>query len=81
MTRRQKTRCRFIEVCSRDVESTPFVQQPPSNLSESPEIPGKALTQKYGNLQGFCKLVNALAKYCAAFARRRSGVRIPSAPL
>ena len=31
MTRRQKTRRRFIEVCSRDVESTPFVQQPCSS--------------------------------------------------
>jgi hypothetical protein len=42
---------------------------------------GKALTQKYDNLQGFCKLPNALEKYRAAFARRRSGVRIPSTPL
>jgi hypothetical protein len=81
MTRRQKTRRRFIEVCRQDVQSIPFVQQPCSNVSESPELSGKALTQKYGDLQGFCKLLNALAKYCAAFARRRAWVRIPSAPL
>jgi hypothetical protein len=32
-------------------------------------------------LQLFCKLRKALEKHRAAFARRRSGVRIPSAPL
>jgi hypothetical protein len=42
---------------------------------------GKVSTRKHDNLQGFCKLQKALANYCAAFARRRSGVRIPSAPL
>jgi hypothetical protein len=57
------------------------VQQPCSNPSESPEILGKVLTQKYALLQAFCKHLKASAKYCAAFARRRSGVRIPSAPL
>jgi hypothetical protein len=68
-------------VCSREIESTPFVQQPCSNLSESSEILGKVLTQKYALLQAFCKHQKARAKYCAAFARRRSGVRLPSAPL
>ena len=81
MTRRQKTRCRFIEVCSRDVESTPFVQQPCSNPSRSPEMLGKASTRKSAYLQGFCKLQKPLAKYRAAFARRRSGVRSPSLAL
>jgi hypothetical protein len=42
-----------------------------SNPSEFPEMLGKALTRKYGNLQEFRKLLNALAKYRAAFARRR----------
>jgi hypothetical protein len=32
-------------------------------------------------LQAFCTLLKRPAKYRAAFARRRSGVRIPSAPL
>ena len=32
-------------------------------------------------LQLFCNLQKAPAMYGAAFARRRSGVRIPSAPL
>ena len=31
MTRRQRTRSRYIEVCSREIESTLFVQQPCSN--------------------------------------------------
>jgi uncharacterized membrane protein YphA (DoxX/SURF4 family) len=52
-----------------------------SNPSESPEIPGKASRQKYGNLQAFCNLQKPPANYHTAFARRRSGVRIPSAPL
>jgi hypothetical protein len=34
MTRRQRTPSRFIKVCSREIESTPLVQQPCSNLSE-----------------------------------------------
>jgi hypothetical protein len=58
-----------------------LVQQPCSNPGKTPEISGKALEQKYACLQVFCKLWKAPAKYRAAFARRRSGVRIPSAPL
>ena len=42
---------------------------------------GKALRRKYAHLQPFCKHRKGPAKYDAAFARRRSGVRIPSAPL
>jgi hypothetical protein len=57
------------------------VQQPCSNLSKYPETLRKASTRKYSDLQVFCKLQKALEKYRAAFARRRSGVRIPSAPL
>ena len=36
---------------------------------------------KYAHLQVFCKLQKPRANYLSAFARRRSGVRIPSAPL
>jgi hypothetical protein len=57
------------------------VQQPCSNLSKYPEIPGKAQAQKYLDLQLFCKPQKPPANYHIAFARRRSGVRIPSAPL
>jgi hypothetical protein len=42
---------------------------------------GKASTQKHDNLQAFCKLPKGLATYRTALARRRPGVRIPSAPL
>jgi hypothetical protein len=58
-----------------------LVQQPCSNLSKYPETLRKAPMSKYGALQVFCKLQKPLAIYHAAFARRRSGVRIPSAPL
>ena len=37
--------------------------------------------KKNALLQVLCKLRNGLEKYSAAFARRRSGLRIPSAPL
>ena len=57
------------------------VQQPCSNPSKSPETLRNAPMVKYGNLQAFCKLQKPLAKYLCAFARRRSGVRIPSTPL
>ena len=57
------------------------VQQPCSNPSKSPEKAEKAPIQKYSSLQLFCKLRKCPAKYRAAFARRRSGGRIPSAPL
>ncbi len=57
------------------------VQQPCSNLSESPEHLGKALRQKYSCLQGFCKLQKPLANYCTAFARRRAGGQFPSTSL
>ncbi len=63
------------------MQALPTVQQPCSNPGKSPEISGKAVTQKYRNLQAFCKLQKPLANYLTAFARRRSGVRIPSAPL
>src|SRR5215216_3873111 len=61
--------------------SSARVQQPCSNPSKSPDMLRIASKQKYSNLQAFCKLQKPLAKYLAAFARRRSGVRIPSAPL
>jgi hypothetical protein len=57
------------------------VQQPCSNPSKSPEMLGKVSTRKHDNLQAFCTLLKRPAKYLAACARRRSGVRIPSAPL
>jgi hypothetical protein len=57
------------------------VQQLCSNPGKSPEMLGKATTYKYGYLQEFCKLQEAPANHRAAFARRRSGVRISSAPL
>jgi hypothetical protein len=63
------------------MQALPAVQQPCSNPSKSPEMLGNASTQKYCHLQVFCKLQKPLAKYLAAFARRRPGVRIPSAPL
>jgi hypothetical protein len=46
-----------------------------------PESSEKASHKKYACLQLFCKLWKGAAKFLAAFARRRSGVRIPSAPL
>src|SRR5215212_6277513 len=58
-----------------------LVQEPCSNPSEHPEILRKPPQRKSASLQGFCKLWKLLANYRAAFARRRSGVRIPSAPL
>ena len=57
------------------------MQQPCSNLSKSPKTLRNAPMGKYGDLQAFCKIPKPLANYRAAFARRRSGVRIPSAPL
>ena len=44
-------------------------------------MPGDALSQKYGNLQAFCKLQKPLAKYLTALAWRRSRVRVSSGPL
>ena len=58
-----------------------LVQQPCSNPDEYPEKWGKVSSSKYAHLQQFCKLQKSPANYGAAFARRRSGVRIPSAPL
>jgi len=58
-----------------------IVQQPCSNLSKSAEMLRNASTQNYSCLQRFCKLLKDPAKHRATFARRRSGVRIPSAPL
>jgi hypothetical protein len=63
------------------ISKTLYVQQPCSNPSKSPETSGKVSCRKYTRLQLFCKLQKCAAKYRAAFARRRSGVRIPSAPL
>ena len=51
-----------------------------SNPSKSPEMLRNAPTQKYSYLQAFCKPRKGPAKFRAAFARRRAGVRIPSAP-
>jgi hypothetical protein len=63
------------------MQALPAVQQPCSNPGKSPETLRNAPMGKYVNLQAFCKLQKPLAIYHAAFARRRSGVRIPSAPL
>jgi uncharacterized metal-binding protein len=68
-------------VCGARVQRETLVQQPCSNPSKYPETLRKASTRKYSDLQVFCKLQKALEKYRAAFARRRSGVQIPSAPL
>src|SRR5215212_9438741 len=57
------------------------VQQPCSNLSHSSETSGKLSVHKSLDLQEFCNHQKTPANYRAAFARRRSGVRIPSAPL
>jgi hypothetical protein len=52
-----------------------------SNLSKSLEMLSNASTRTCSCLQRFCKLRNDLAKYGAVMGRRRSGDRIPSAPL
>src|SRR4028119_180131 len=57
------------------------VQQPCSNPSRRAETTRKAIEHKYACLQLFCKLRKGPAKCRAAFARRRPGVRVPSAPL
>jgi hypothetical protein len=57
------------------------VPQPCSNPSKSPENKSKAFSEKDCDLQEFCNLQKSLANYLAGFARRRPGVRIPSAPL
>ena len=44
-------------------------------------MPGKVSCAKYEHLQQFCKPRKGSANYRTTFARRRSGVRIPSAPL
>jgi hypothetical protein len=46
-------------------------QQPCSNPSKSPEILGNASTQKYNDLQLFCKRQKRLAKCRATFTRQR----------
>ena len=56
-------------------------QQPCSNPSKYPERLRKARTQKYGDLQAFCKLQKPLAKYLSALAWRRSRVRVSSGSL
>ena len=56
------------------------VQQRCSNPSKSSEILGKASFKKHAHLQVFCNHQKASANYLTAFARRRAGVRIPSAP-
>ena len=60
-----------------------MTQRSPLDVSRyrRPTTSRNALMGKYGNLQAFCKLQKPLAKYLAAMAQRRSGVRIPSAPL
>ena len=57
------------------------MQQPCSNPSKSPEMLGKAVTQKYGNLQAFCTLQQSLANYLIDFTRQRSLVRAQHRPL
>ena len=56
------------------------VQQLCSNLSETAEMLGKALTQKYDCLQEFCELQKSPANYRAAFTRQRSLVRAQHRP-
>jgi hypothetical protein len=57
------------------------VQQPCSNPSKYPEMPGNVSLQEYGNLQAFCKLQKRPANYHAAFTRQRSLVRTQHCPL
>ena len=63
------------------MQTVTSVQQPCSNPSESPEMPGNTPTHKYADLQQFCKPWNGPAKHRAALAWRRSGVQVPSGPL
>jgi len=57
------------------------MQQPCSNPGKSPETMRTASTEKYGNLQGFCKFEKRVAIYHAAFTRQRSLVRNQHRPL
>ena len=59
----------------------PRVQQPCSNPSEQGQTRTIAFWRKYAYLQGFSNTRERLRCYESAFARRRSEVRIPSAPL
>jgi hypothetical protein len=63
------------------MQTVTSVQQPCSNPSKYSDMLGKASKQKYSCLQLFCKLLKDPAKYGGAFARRKPGIRIPSAPL
>src|SRR5215208_374998 len=63
------------------MQALPSVQQPCSNPSKSPEMLGKASSQKYLYLQAFCKVQKAPEISDAALAWRRSGVQVPSGPL
>ena len=65
----------------RNVISYSGVQQPCSNPSKSPEMLGKASSQKYLYLQAFCNLQKPPANYHAAFTRQRSLVRTQHRPL
>jgi hypothetical protein len=57
------------------------VQQPCSNPSESPAMLGNARSEKYADLQGFCKLQKASAMCRFSLTRRRSLVRTQHRPL
>ena len=52
-----------------------------SNPSAFPEMLRKPPKQKYDDLQEFCNFQKSIATFITTFARRKSGVRIPSAPL
>ena len=72
---------RQIEIRLQTGQRTPVVQQPCSNPSKSPERLGNESTQKYVDLQQFCKLWKRLENDLAALAWRRPGVQVPSGPL
>jgi len=57
------------------------VQQPCSNPGEQQRTFTKSLERNYAYLQVFLNTGEQPRYYESAFARRRSGVRIPSAPL
>src|SRR5215217_7889759 len=57
------------------------VQQPCSNPGEQRRTSTRTCKREYAYLQGFLNNSEQPRPYESALARRRSGVRIPSAPL
>ena len=58
-----------------------IVHQSCGNPSKPTANQGKVLSKENCYLQELCKLQKSLARFISAFAWRRSGVRVPSAPL